>query len=172
VLTLLADTCLRLKHYPAFLKSSQTIVLRKPGKSFYESSSTWRPIALLKTISKVIKKLLTKRIRNLAEEHYLLYLSQIGAQAERGTSTALELLTSIVQTVWKEGKDQMASLLSLDISRAFLTVNHTCLVVTIKKLGFLSWLQHWVQSFLKKRVSTLVINKVESSGFLIKARLP
>jgi hypothetical protein len=98
-LTLLADTCLRLKHYPAFLKSSRTIVLRKPRKSSYESLSAWRPIALLKTIGKVVKKLLARRIRNSAEEHHLLHLSQIGARAERGTGTALELLTSMVQTV-------------------------------------------------------------------------
>jgi hypothetical protein len=98
-LTLLADTCLRLEHYPAFLKSSRTIVLRKPRKSSYESPSTWRLIALLKTISKVIKKLLTRRIRNLAEEHHLLHPSQIGARAKQGTGTALELLTSMVQTV-------------------------------------------------------------------------
>jgi hypothetical protein len=51
---------------------------------------------LLKTISKVIKKLLIKKIRNLAKKHYLLYLSQIGAQAEQGTSTALKLLINIV----------------------------------------------------------------------------
>jgi hypothetical protein len=56
----------------------------------------WRLIALLKTINKVIKKLLARKIRNLAEEHYLLYLSQIGARAEQSTGTALELLTSIV----------------------------------------------------------------------------
>jgi hypothetical protein len=92
----LADTCLRLKHYLAFLKSSQTIVLYKPKKSFYKSLSTWRLIALLKTIGKVIKKLLVRRIRNLAKEYYLLYLSQIRAQAEQGTNTALKLLTSIV----------------------------------------------------------------------------
>jgi hypothetical protein len=66
----------------------------------------------------------------------------------------------------------VASLLSLDISGAFSTVNHTRLITTIRKLGFLSWLQHWVQSFLEERVSTLVINGVESSRFSIKARLP
>jgi hypothetical protein len=95
-LTLLADTCLKLEHYPAFLKSSWTIVLRKPGKSSYKSLSAWRLIVLLKTISKVVEKLLTRKIRNLAEEHHLLYLSQMGARAERGTSTALELFISIV----------------------------------------------------------------------------
>jgi hypothetical protein len=95
-LTLLADTCLRLEHYLAFLKSFWTIVLRKPRKSFYKSLSVWRLIVLLKTIGKVVEKLLARRIRNLAEEHYLLHLSQIGAQAERGTGIALELLTSMV----------------------------------------------------------------------------
>jgi hypothetical protein len=98
-LTLLADTCFKLEHYLAFLKSSRTIVLRKPRKSSYESLSTWRLIALLKTIGKVVKKLLARRIRNLAEEYHLLYLSQIEAQAEQGIGTALELLTSMVQTV-------------------------------------------------------------------------
>jgi hypothetical protein len=97
---------------------------------------------LLKTIGKVVEKLLARKIRSTAEEHHLLHLSQIGARAEQGTGTALELLTSMVQTVWKEGKDQVASLLSLDISGAFLTVNHTRLVAIIKKLGFPSWLQH------------------------------
>ena len=96
----------------------------------------------------------------------------MGARAERSTGTALELLTSMVHTVWKEGKDQVATLLSLDISGAFPTVNHTRLVATIKKLGFPSWLQHWVQSFLEERVSTLVINGVESTEFAVKAGLP
>jgi hypothetical protein len=160
---LLADTCLRLKHYPAFLKSSRTIVLRKPRKSSYESLSVWRLIALLKTISKVVKKLLARRIRNLAKEHYLLHPSQIGAQAERGTGTALELLTSIVQTVWKKGKDQVASLLSLNISGAFLTVNHTCLVVTIRKLGFSSYSQtasNMVKKIDSKKVEIFFYQKL------------
>jgi hypothetical protein len=48
----------------------------------------------------------------------------------------------MVQTVWKEGNDQVAFLLSLDIFEAFLTVNHKRLIAIIRKLGFLSWLQH------------------------------
>ncbi len=127
---------------------------------------------LLKTIGKVVEKLVAKRIRSLVEEHHLLHPSQMGARAEQSTGTALELLTSIVQTIWKEGKDQVATLLSLDISGAFPTVNHTRLVAIVKKLGFPSWLQHWVQSFLEERVSMLVVNGIESVEFAIKAGLP
>jgi hypothetical protein len=74
-LTLLANICLTLQYFLAFLKTSRTIVLRKPGKSSYEVPSAWRPIALLKTIGKVVEKLVAKRIRSAAEEHQLLHPS-------------------------------------------------------------------------------------------------
>ncbi len=61
----LVDVCLKLKSYLAFLKSAYTIVLRKSGKSAYKVLNTWRPITLLKTISKVVEKLLTKRIKSV-----------------------------------------------------------------------------------------------------------
>ena len=69
VLTSLADVCLKLKCYLAFLKTAHTIILCKPGKSAYKVLNVWRPITLLKTISKVVEKLLAKRIRSIAEEH-------------------------------------------------------------------------------------------------------
>jgi hypothetical protein len=66
-LTFLTDLCLKLKYYLTFLKTFYTIVLYKPRKSFYKSLSVWRLIMLLKAISKIVKKLLTKRIRNIVK---------------------------------------------------------------------------------------------------------
>ena len=69
VLTSLADVCLKLKCYLAFLKTAHMIILRKPSKSAYKVLNTWRLIMLLKTISKVVEKLLAKRIRSIAKEY-------------------------------------------------------------------------------------------------------
>ena len=69
VLIRLVDVCLKLKCYLAFLKTAYMIILHKPRKSTYKVLNVWRPIALLKTISKVVEKLLAKRIRSIAEEH-------------------------------------------------------------------------------------------------------
>ena len=69
VLTCLADVCLKLKCYLAFLKTAYTIILHKPRKSTYKVLNVWQLIALLKTISKVVEKLLAKRIRSIVEEH-------------------------------------------------------------------------------------------------------
>ena len=171
-LTHLTDASLKLTHLPPFLKRAQTIVLRKPGKASYETTSSWRPIALLKTIGKVIEKVIAKRIRVAAELRSLLPLSQMGARAERSTDTALELLTSMVRTIWREKKWQVATLLSLDISGAFDTVNHKRLIAIIKRLGFPSWIQSWVKSFLIDRTTTLLVNSKESEAFDIKAGVP
>ena len=69
VLTHLVDVCLKLKCYLAFLKTAYMIILHKPRKSAYKVLNTWQLITLLKTISKVVEKLLTKRIRSIAKEY-------------------------------------------------------------------------------------------------------
>ena len=79
---------------------------------------------------------MAKRIREAAKARNLLPPSQMGARAERGTDTALKLLTSMVRTIWHEKKGQVATLLSLDILGAFDTVVHKRLIAIIKRLGF------------------------------------
>ena len=71
-LTHLTNASLRLENLPPFLKRARTIVIKKPGKDSYETPSAWRPIALLKTIGKVIEKVVAKRIREAAEAKNLL----------------------------------------------------------------------------------------------------
>src|SRR5207302_5788565 len=91
------------------------IVLRKPGKASYKTASLWRLIVLLKTIGKVIKKVMAKQIREAAKARNLLPLSQMRARVEHGTDIVLKLLISIVRTIWHKKKGQVAMLLLLDI---------------------------------------------------------
>ena len=81
----------------------------------------------------MVEKVVAKRIREAAEAQNLLPLppQQMGAREGRSTGTALELLTSMVRTIWREQKGQVASLLSLDISGAFDTVVHERLVAIL-----------------------------------------
>jgi hypothetical protein len=120
----------------------------------------------------VIEKVIAKRVRDAAEAQNLLPPEQMGARAGRSAGTALELLTSMVRTIWRERKGQVATLLSLDISGAFDTVVHERLVAIIKRLGYPSWLQNWVQSFLSERTTTLLVNGKESEAFEVRAGVP
>ena len=81
-LTTLINASWRLHHFPQFFWKARTIVLKKPGKGSYEEVSMWQPIALLKTIGKVVEKATARRIRDAAEEHSLLPSEQMGARAD------------------------------------------------------------------------------------------
>ena len=63
----------------------------------------------------------------------------MGVRKGRSTETALELLVEQVQTVWTSNK-HVASLLSLDISGAFDTVNPIRMLDTLRKKGLPGWL--------------------------------
>ena len=162
----------RLRCFPRFFRRARTIVLKKPGKESYETARAWRPIALLKTIGKVIEKATAKRIRQAAEDRGLLPEEQMGARAGRSTASALELLTGLVKTVWGSHKGHAATLLSLDISGAFDTVIHDKLCKIITSNGYPDWVIEWVRSFLADRSTTLLFNGVETEEFKVEAGVP
>ena len=58
-----------------------------------------------------------------------------------------------VQEAWRQ--KATASLLQLDISGAFDTVNHTRLLATLREMGFPKWLVVWAKYWLTGREATL-----------------
>ena len=61
------NVILRLEYYPKTWKSSLITLIPKPGKTIHETSS-YRPISLLHTLSKLFEKLLTNRLLPLLED--------------------------------------------------------------------------------------------------------
>ena len=68
------------------------MVLKKPHKDYTEPKS-YRPIALLNTIGKVVETTVADRIRQVLEDTGALPETQIGARKGRSTISALKLLT-------------------------------------------------------------------------------
>jgi hypothetical protein len=143
----LAMACWKLGHYPQQFKEARTITLQKPDKPKYSDPGAWRPIALLSTIGKVIETLIAKRIGKVAEENHLLPDTQMGARVGRSMEIALELLTRQIHTIWSS-KRHVATLLSVDISGAFDTVNPLRLLDILRKKRLPYWVVQWVQAFI------------------------
>ena len=59
-------------YYPKRFRIATTLCLKKVGKGDYSQAGSWRPIALLSTIGKVIEKATANRIQDLAKDHGLL----------------------------------------------------------------------------------------------------
>ena len=54
----IANTCFELGHWPSHFKISMTIIIPKPNKELYNTPKAFRPIILLNTSSKLIKKVI------------------------------------------------------------------------------------------------------------------
>ena len=95
----------------------------------------------------------------------------MGNRTNRSTETALELLVEQIHIAWKT-KNQVASVLSLDIAGAFDTVNHLRLLDNLRKKGIPLWFVRLVRSFLIERTTTLLVDNEETASRQLNARVP
>ena len=85
-----------------------------------------------------MEAVISTRIREYAEANRLLPEEQIGARKGRSIEIALELITDAVYIVWSIGGANIASLLSLDIARAFDNILYERLLHNLKVKGILT----------------------------------
>lgn len=115
-----------------------TVVLQKKRKKDYSLSSSYCFIALKNTIIKLIKKLIAEWIACAAEMHSLLSWNQMRVRKQQFTLSALKLLTSCVNTVWKTQSECIVFMLSLNLEKTFDNVSHERLLHIMHSAGFSS----------------------------------
>ena len=57
------NTCLEIGYWPNHFKILTSIIIPKPNKESYDSPKVFRPIVLLNTIEKLIKKFIGERLQ-------------------------------------------------------------------------------------------------------------
>ncbi len=103
------------KYYSKQFKKAQMIVLCKSKKSNYTDSKIYWFIALLDIMSKALKSIMTKRLSNIIEIHYMLSDAQMRARCKQFVILTLNLLVDQIHTVWNCEIKYVAFMLSLDI---------------------------------------------------------
>lgn len=141
-------------YHPPTLKYPNGVVLDKPGKPFYDSPASFRIIVLLKTVSKIVQRIMTVRLMTIAASSGLLRPNQCGSRPGLSASDVVATLTHEVRTLqcprWK------VSTLCLDIKAGFNNVNASKLRARLLKHNTSSYLVDWVSSVLTERTCTLV----------------
>jgi hypothetical protein len=95
----------------------------------------------------------------------------MGNRTNRSTEIALELLIEQIHIAWRT-KNQVASVLSLDIARAFDAVNHVRLLDNLRKKKVPLWFVRTVRSFLTDRTTTFLANNEETEPHQLQAGVP
>ena len=152
------QACLDQRVQPDHFKTTCTVLFKKPGKSDYTNPGAYRPIALLNTMGKTLEAVISNRIKYIAEAYDLLPDTQYGARTGRDTETALQQITEKIHTIWGRRRKRIASLLSLDVSKAFDRVSHTRLTHNLRKRRIPESLVRWVTDFLSNRRTEVKVN--------------
>ena len=69
-------------------------------------------------------------------------------------------------------EEKYAVSISLDLSKAFDTVNHSFLLSKLDSYGIRSIENQWFKSYLSNRKQKIFVNGVESSSLLISSGVP
>ena len=99
-LTLLLKISLRLEYYLKHCCQFNMIVLHKSDKDNYTIAKTYRSIALLNTVRKVMKSVMTKRLHYMTETEGLLSDTYMRERKKCSVNTAVQLLVKKTKAVW------------------------------------------------------------------------
>ena len=162
---------LALGHYPSHFKESIMVILRKiGGNRDYTSPKSYRPISLLNTLGKIIEAILATRISYMATIYNLLPKTHFGGQRGSCIETAIHNLLEKVYAAWN--KNEIASLLMMDVSAAYPNTSHQRLLHNLRKRKIDYKVVQWVASFLTNRHTIVKTNEHTTPKLSIDLGLP
>ena len=156
VLTSFFQICVNRKyHFKTYWKNN-TMILRKSDKNNYDVVKTWRSIALLNTMNKIFESIISKKLSYLAEHHGWLPVAQMEIWLNKSTETVLELFIEQMHTMWKTETNKIATLLNMNVAKAFSMINHVKLIHNFWKKKMFNWIINWMSSFVENQNITFI----------------
>jgi hypothetical protein len=165
-MTWIFNASLDLGHYPTRFKTAITIALKKPGKKDASAVSSYRPIALLNTMGKILESVMATRLSYLVDTHGVLPPQHIGGRKAVTCDMALHRVIEAVHNAWRANKT--AAILSLDVTGAFDFVSHTRLIHNLRKRRIGGRWSTWIASFLRDRSAILRLPELSTESFGVK----
>ena len=133
--------------FPDSMKLAEVIPLYKSKEHYLECN--YRPISLLTTISKILEKIVYKRVYDFLVENCQLYENQFGFRSNHSCKHAIG---QTVGTLLKNMENQKNSVcVLLDLSKAFDTIEHSIILKKLELYGIRGLALTWFQSYLSNR---------------------
>ena len=153
--------------FPNAMKVSEVVLLHK-GKC-KKIPENYRPISLLVTISKVLEKIIYKRVYDFLHHNGSLYQSQYSFRSNHSTDNAVaELIGDVLKNL--ENKKHTLTIF-LDLSKAFDTLEHDMIYKKLSKYGIRGTCLEWFKSYLSDRTMSLKCRTASSLKEIISDSL-
>ena len=153
---LLFETLSRLNNY----------YFEKVKKNYYFTIVSYRSIALLNIMSKIMKFIVVKRINYLIETYNLLSITHMKVKKTMSIEHALHYIIEKVQTTWNE--NMMISIMLLNIIKVFNFMSHSRWLHNFKIKQIDKRLIRWIEYFLNEKITRLKINEHITNKINIK----
>ena len=155
-----------LKTYPEDWKRTETLILKKPGKSNYTSTGAWRPIVLSNGYVRLLNSCKMEDLVLMCEKISILSLNHFGGRPGRATTDLIHLMVKLVKDAWRKG--EVASLLCLDVKVAFPSAAVDVLMQEMRGCGIPEGHVEWFERRLEGRKTSMVFDNFKSELFDIK----
>ena len=120
------------------------------GPSLYTELKNYRPISNLSYLSKIVEKVAQLQLQEHFDQHSLLPKHQSAYRQHHSTETTLLNICDNILKNMEDGK--CTSIVSLDLSAAFNTINHAILLEVLNcYFGITEHALSWISSYLSSR---------------------
>jgi hypothetical protein len=153
--------CFSLSYFPNCWKVAKVTIIGKPNKSSYDTLNSFRPISLVNTFSKILEKLILKRILWSASISNWLSPNQHGFSQGKSIETAAHSFVSFCETA--KANNCVTACAFLDITSAFDAAWHPAIISALDSRKCPRYLTQLILGFLSNRTAILFLDSTVSS---------
>ena len=152
------NNCFKSAMIPECWKYAKVTPLPKGGNN--QLVSNYRPISLLPVLSKMIEKIVHRRIYKFLGENDILDKRQGGFRPDHSTAKTCTYFTEDINTAMNNKEITIA--VSIDAMKAFDTFNHDILMKKLQQIGIHGSLFRWLINYLSNRKQCTIANNIVS----------
>ena len=169
-ITHIVNLSIRSSRFPNIWKHSKIIPLFKPGAKDKLSTKSYRPVALLPVVSKVLERVVFMQIVEYMDKNKLFHPNHHGFRLLHSTTTAMIQMYD----TWVEAIDrgEMAGVTLIDQSAAFDCVDHGILKDKLKLYGFDEAALGWIEDYLASREQSCYVESFLSPALPVSVGVP
>ena len=137
-------------------KIAKIIPLYKKGDA--SDINNYRPISLLSNISKILEKIMYRRVISFLNRHNFFFENQFGFRKKCSTFQAISLFINSITNLFNKNEKSLA--IFLDLSKAFDTISIEILLKKLDHYGIRGLAYIWFKNYLLNRKQQVVCSGV------------